>query len=183
MHSSPSYKDKDHTEIIWRTMICDRELGSQRKAPEFHGEYFRSYYEHLKLRYGLEGPVSHLMNIQSQIRDSPLGYRVETEEQLRHLVYGSFSIREEEAALFERAATKFCYSTRVIVTNSGCVGVVPRCTQKVDSIVVIKGVNVPMVLRQGENRFKVVGPGYFWGFMDGEAFEMDDMEEEKIVLM
>lgn len=30
---------------------------------------------------------------------------------------------------------------------------------------------------------KVVGQGYFWGFMDGEVFEMDDMEEEKIVLM
>lgn len=38
------------------------------------------------------------------------------------------------------------------ITNSGCVGMVPRCTQKVDSIVVIKEVNLPMVLRQGENR-------------------------------
>lgn len=41
-----------------------------------------------------------------------------------------------------------------------------------------------MVLRQeGDDRFKVVGQAYFWGFMDGEVFEMDEMEEEEVVLI
>jgi hypothetical protein len=73
---------------------------------------------------------------------------------------------------------------RVCMTNTGIIGMVPRLSEEEDEVVVIKGVNVPLVLRrEGDDRYKVVGQGYFWGLMNGEALRMDGIEEEEIVLV
>jgi hypothetical protein len=45
---------------------------------------------------------------------------------------------QEEAHKFESAARKFCHSLRVTVTDTGVVGLVPRCTQKRDVVVVVE---------------------------------------------
>ena len=73
---------------------------------------------------------------------------------------------------------------RIAMTNDGFVGMVPHLTERGDVVAVIKGVCVPMVFREeGEGRWKVVGQAYFYGFMNGEVFEMDDMEGQEIVLV
>ena len=48
----------------------------------------------------------------------------------------------------------------------------------------LKGVPVPMVLRkaQGESYYQVVGQAYFYGFMDGEALDSDDIREQIVFL-
>lgn len=48
----------------------------------------------------------------------------------------------------------------------------------------IKGVPWPTVLRRkGETGFKVVGQPYFFGFMNGEVFEIDNMKEDELILV
>jgi hypothetical protein len=184
MSLSPLYKDKDTFEILWRTMICDRELGAQHKAsPEF-GSYFMSYVDHVKLMYGIVSPLDHVGRIQDKILSSPLGVLIQTSEQLLDLVRRVGFAEQEEATKFDIAARKFCHSMRVTITDTGVVGMVPRRAEKGDVVVVVKGVTVPLVLRRDrDGRFKVVGQAYFWGFMNGEVFEMQDMEEEEIVLI
>jgi Heterokaryon incompatibility protein (HET) len=183
IRESPKYKD-DEIEIIWRTMICDRELGTQRKAPAGYDEYFRSYFETVKFCYAPEGAVEPVLQIQRQILDSPFKDQIKSLEQLRDLVHRCLAVEQRQAGLFQRAARIFCFSMRAAITSTGFVGMVPHRTQRGDVVVVIKGVSVPMVLRlEGEDRFKVVGQAYFHGFMDGEVFEMDDMKEEEIRLV
>lgn len=86
MSLSPLHKSKDEIEILWKTMICDRELESQRRAPACFGEYLRSYFEHIKFRYGLQNAGEHIMGIKRQILDSPPRDQIQTEEQLQDLV-------------------------------------------------------------------------------------------------
>lgn len=181
---SSKYKDDDQIEITWRTMICDRELGTQRKAPAGYGEYFRSYFKAVKFYYTPGGGVERFMQIQRQILDSSFKDQIKSPEQLEDLVYRCLDAERSEAGLFARAARRSCYSMRAAITSTGFVGMVPHRTQRGDVVVVIKGVSVPMVLRlEGEDRFKVVGQAYFYGFMDGEVFEMDNMKEEEIRLV
>ena len=183
MSLSPLYKDKDEIEIIWRTMICDRELGTQRKAPPEYETYFQSYIDHVKLMYGIVSLLDHVSRIQDRILNSPLRVQIHTPEQLFDLFRRLAMVEQEKASKFKSAARKFCHSMRISITGTGAVGLVPRCTQKGDVVVVVKGVNVPLVLRrERDDHFKVVGQAYFWGFMNGEAFEMDNMEQEEIVL-
>ena len=181
---SPKYADSNHIDIDWRTMICDRELGTQRKAPAEYNDHFRRYWEMYKFFYVQGAALEHVVQVQRQILESPLGDRIESAEQLRALVQRYLDEQRNQAALFERAARRFCYSMRAAITNTGFVGMVPCRTQRGDVVVVIKGVSVPMILRREEDRqFKVIGQAYFHGFMDGEVFEMDDMKEEELTLV
>jgi hypothetical protein len=184
MSLSPIYKDKDKIDILWRTMICDRESGTQRKAPPEYESYFRSYVEYVRLMYGEMSLLDYVTRIQDQILNSPLSVDIHTSEQLFDLVRHVRVVETEKASKFRMAAQKFCHSMRITMTDYGAVGIVPQRTQKGDVVVVVKGVNVPLVLRrEGDDRFNVVGQAYFWGVMNGEVFEMDDMEEEEIVLI
>ncbi|KAE9362600.1 hypothetical protein N431DRAFT_358359 [Stipitochalara longipes BDJ] len=49
---------------------------------------------------------------------------------------------------FGRAARRFCFQLRESMTSTGIVSMVPHQTEVGDFVVVIKGVCVPMVLRE-----------------------------------
>lgn len=184
IQSSPRYMDSDHLSLVWRTMTCDREIGTQGKAPPEYDDHFRSYWEMMKCSHFQGEAFAHFMQVHRQFLESPLSDRIESAEQLNSLVQRYLESQRNQAAFFQQAAQRFCYSMRVAITNTGFVGMVPHRTQRGDAIVVIKGVSVPMVLRrEGDGRFKVVGQAYFHGFMDGEVFEMDNMEEEELILI
>ncbi|PMD42832.1 hypothetical protein L207DRAFT_391814, partial [Hyaloscypha variabilis F] len=73
-----------------------------------------------------------------------------------------------------RAAARFCFQLRESMTSTGIVSMVPHRTEVGDFIVVIKGVCVPMVLREVngfDGRFQVVGQAYCHGFMNGEILQ------------
>lgn len=54
-------------------------------------------------------------------------------------------------------------------TSSGSIGICPRKTQRGDVVAIIRGCRVPMILRNQEHYFMLVGPAYVSGIMQGEA--------------
>lgn len=178
---SPVYKDKDFSEVVWRTMICDRELDSQRKAPWHYRTHFLSYLSRVLFAFGMVCVPEYEQAIWGRVLNEPLADQFQTSEQFLDMFVRVKNMQGEEAAEFVKAASKFCHSMRVIMTDTGVVGMVPRCTQKRDVVVVVKGVSVPLVLRREvDGRFKVVGQAYFWGLMNGEVFEWRIWRKRKL---
>ncbi|KAI0469144.1 HET-domain-containing protein [Xylaria cf. heliscus] len=71
---------------------------------------------------------------------------------------------------------------RFAITDHGYVGLVPDMTRDGDKVCVLKGVNVPFVLREvGEQQYILVGDAYVHGIMQGEAFVRDGTLEGSIV--
>jgi hypothetical protein len=68
--------------------------------------------------------------------------------------------------------------TRRILCN------LPKASQQGDSIFVILGCAMPFLLRrvEGQSCYKIVGPCYVHGMMDGEALTLEDAYEEDIEL-
>jgi hypothetical protein len=69
-------------------------------------------------------------------------------------------------------------------TESGLLRTGPRSVQVGDSVWIVPGVKVPMILRKGErrNHFRIVGNTYVHGCMQGEAFEGGQLEMQEIIL-
>ena len=48
---STAYPDNDKKEVIWRTMICEREIGTARRAPPEYYDDWKSYCEVTRMFY------------------------------------------------------------------------------------------------------------------------------------
>ena len=60
---------------------------------------------------------------------------------------------------------------RMITTKRGYIGLGPRMSQPGDSIFLVKGSRVPLILRPGESGWELIGDCYVHGIMQGEAFD------------
>jgi hypothetical protein len=70
--------------------------------------------------------------------------------------------------LFQRIRPA-CYGRRLIWTDTGKLGLVPRNTEASDMICVLFGCSVPVILRPKDGRYIVIGECYIDGMMNGEA--------------
>lgn len=64
---------------------------------------------------------------------------------------------------------RFCWSRRLITTTEGFVGMVPHTADRGDVGCILLGCSFPMLLRPHEQSYRVVGPCYVHGIMEGEA--------------
>ncbi|POS70226.1 hypothetical protein DHEL01_v211380 [Diaporthe helianthi] len=82
---------------------------------------------------------------------------------------------------FNEAIYNACYRRRLVVTEDGHVGLGPQVTEPGDVVCILKGANVPLLLRPeaGGIKFKLVGEAYIEGMMFGE---IQIPEVEQIVL-
>lgn len=73
---------------------------------------------------------------------------------------------------------------RIFRTDTGLLGLGQPSLRTANSLWIIPGVSVPMVLQATgpENHFNVVGPAYVYGVMNGEALERDQLELKSIIL-
>jgi hypothetical protein len=77
-----------------------------------------------------------------------------------------------------------CRGRRLLVTDTGLLGLAPLEAQSGDVIYVVPGVSVPLVMRRVEGRYSLVGECYVQNVMDGEAIEdMDDSKMENIAIV
>jgi hypothetical protein len=81
------------------------------------------------------------------------------------------SLAEEE---IDRYKTKLAWSLRhriLMFTEHGYIGVAPQGSQVGDIVVVVPGLNMPMILRERteDNTFEYIGLAYVHGIMDGES--------------
>lgn len=59
--------------------------------------------------------------------------------------------------------------TTMFNTSSGSIGICPRNIRRGDAVAIIRGCRVPVILRKQEQYFRLVGPAYVSGIMQGEA--------------
>jgi hypothetical protein len=64
------------------------------------------------------------------------------------------------------------------ITASGLMASVPYTTEVGDRIMILSGSNVPFVLRPVKDHYRLIGPCYVHGIMDGEAWPKDENELE-----
>ncbi|KAG8532905.1 uncharacterized protein KY384_002783 [Bacidia gigantensis] len=204
IEQSPRYSPDEHLEVLWRTMVCDRELGTQRKAPDEYYENFHCWWENLKFCY--VSTMDERENRIGKVQQGIIATRAEanlttTRDQLFVLTRMCMEAEAEKAALFDRAARRFCFQLRASVTRTGFVGLVPQPTEPEDVLALIKGVKVPIILRprkaaatgelptEGEGaaaqklpQYTVVGQAYFYGMMNGEIPKTKGYHWDKILL-
>jgi hypothetical protein len=68
-----------------------------------------------------------------------------------------------------RNARKKCFFS----TANGYFGIAPSFVQQGDSIAVLEGFNVPVVLRKADEGYRFVTSAYIHGIMFGEAWSSD----------
>ena len=81
---------------------------------------------------------------------------------------------------------------RVVVTNTGLLGLADYSVKKDDLICILHGSNVPVVLRMTiraesfltrEVNYKIIGQAYVEGMMDGEVVDWKEEDAEKFLLV
>jgi hypothetical protein len=68
------------------------------------------------------------------------------------------------------------YSTPLCITAKGYLAAVPYTTEVGDCIALLAGGRLPFVLRSTGDHYRLVGPCYVHGIMNGEAFPEDPKE-------
>ena len=76
-----------------------------------------------------------------------------------------------EAQIFNDFVKKACGGRRFFTTVSGYMGLAPATAQSGDKICLLLGGQVPYILREEENHYKLVGESYVHGIMRGEALQ------------
>lgn len=179
---STAYPDEDKKDVIWRTMTCERKVGTNSRAPPEYYQDWKTYCEVTRMAY-LPGQLT------ERVKELtfPLPENAEMRKRIQCPKYCAEGIRRDAELMWEqyerfgRAARRFCFQLRESMTSTGIVSMVPQRTEVGDFIVVIKGVCVPMVLREVNGfygRFQVVGQAYCHGFMNGEILQRSEAEFE-----
>jgi hypothetical protein len=86
---------------------------------------------------------------------------------------GLISQFEENDSLksYYDAVVNACSRHRLFVTTNGYIGLGPLTMQDLDTVAILFGGKVPLVLRRAHNQWKLVGECYLHGVMKGEAAE------------
>ncbi|KAF2267480.1 hypothetical protein CC78DRAFT_416448, partial [Lojkania enalia] len=87
----------------------------------------------------------------------------------RNITKQNLPQRLHEHGTFMEESCGVMLQRRFCVTEGGLIGAVPVSAALGDELFVLKGANVPFVLRRGvEGRYKLVGECYVHGIMRGE---------------
>ncbi|KAK1010737.1 hypothetical protein B0A54_01176 [Friedmanniomyces endolithicus] len=70
----------------------------------------------------------------------------------------------------------------MFASSTGYLGLVPHGTREGDVVFVVRGADVPYVLRQYEGGYELIGEAYVQGIMEGEGLGMSGLLTQDIVL-
>jgi len=73
---------------------------------------------------------------------------------------------------FQRAVAAASVNRTFFISKTGYMGVGPKAVEDGDSICVVLGCEVPLLLRKNGDQYLLVGECFVWGLMDGEAMRM-----------
>jgi len=74
------------------------------------------------------------------------------------------------AALFHSTAVRYARQRIFLTTQRGFFALAPRSARQGDSVVLLSGLQYPFVLRRNGGKWRILGPAYVHGVMDGEAW-------------
>jgi hypothetical protein len=187
-------------EVLWRTLIADTASRAYPAPPEL-GSHFSHYLLSRLVKTTNEeemknAPPKRIQMIREAvellvfIKDlDPAGVLPRPNELyvLLQLLLGDNKERRQEifqsASVFEHEAHPINLFRRLFLTSRGLLGLGPQSLQKSDSIWLLPGSRVPLILRSlGNGHHMVVGETYIHGIMHGEALDSKKVVFEDIVL-
>jgi hypothetical protein len=84
--------------------------------------------------------------------------------------YGVMDVVHDGDGLFA-TMMRPAYYTRFAITTKGYFALVPPATEIGDQVGLFKGGKVPLIIRQKDDQWRLVGESYIHGIMQGEAFD------------
>jgi heterokaryon incompatibility protein (HET) len=188
LKQSPKYAEQDYSNVIWRTLICSDQLKSIKEAHKDYNDAYESFVDITKCQYEPGYLIQKVKRVITIVESEPVSNDINQDEDdiltpfLRH-----FRDMNLGAEKFNSEARRFCFHMRIATTKTGYIGMVPQQAQEGDTVIVIKGVSVPMIIRRAklkEESFILVGQAYFYGFMHGEVISNNgEFKEETITLV
>jgi len=186
LKKSSRYTETDHSDIIWRTMVCSPQPETVEESREDYTQPFKSFIDMTRCQYDRSYLVEKVIRVVDMIeKGDALSDTTTRSSPELPLLWQHFENIILGSERFHSEARRFCFHMRTAMTGSGYVGMVPQQAQAADIVTIIKGVPVPMILRPTNDGpcFKMIGQAYFYGFMHGEIFTKEELKEEVITLV
>ena len=101
-----------------------------------------------------------------------------TDELKIRLIVRAYS---SETSTLQQEAALNTYQRTFLATKDGYMGIGPRWAQPGDSIALISGLNIPFIVRKEGQHYRLLGPVYIHGIMQGERW--DNAQTETIALV
>ncbi|KAH6694774.1 heterokaryon incompatibility protein-domain-containing protein [Leptodontidium sp. 2 PMI_412] len=182
---------------IWRSLIADRiahkksEL-STAQAPSSYGSHFAHLWsedskrpkgERLRLTYDCLAAVKSFEIYGRTLEDWSRFTTSSSDLVERSVDYDEISVQDfgasRSSTRFEPNAMEFIYACkfrdmfhrRLLTTRKGYVGLAHAQSQIGDTICVLEGCTIPMILRPCDRGFRLVGDAYVHGIMNGEYWQ------------
>ena len=194
----PTYiTGEDRLEVLWRTMIQNgREwvspVGSD-IAQEFR-EWILLNMVKISLKRGRNVSARKQINevikqIDSYAKADTTGI-MPTEDEIRNAIKEAQDsvdkVKSENIETVSKYGHELSYYHHMCIfrTDKGLLGLGQPSLHTGDTLWIIPGVSVPMVLQSTDagDRFKVVGPAYVYGIMNGEVMNWNKLDRQSIVL-
>lgn len=189
--SYASAPEQSGEEALWRTLITNREaVGTtwspvHRRYPALAETLGSSFRDWVLWRYVVTSEPPSTFPASS----STESYHLPSKAEILRAQEQSASDPLYVADLARRASLyDVHYSHAILVrpfrTEQGYLGLGTQCLRKDDSVWIVPGCRVPLVLRRvaGSARYRLVGGAYVHGFMNGEALQGKDLRFEMVNL-
>lgn len=161
--------DEDIIDAYWQT-IC---AGCILEDFNMVREEFLSFYKAMKPLQ-----ILHKVHLSSS---SPMIMFIMLSFFVQNFLFPHFGIKSPIKWQGFTDRTVFTWGRRMARTSQGYIGLVPATTKLGDCVWLLKGGNVPFILREDGKAKRMIGEAYVHGIMRGEAFNEDKCENIEIV--
>jgi hypothetical protein len=191
LHPHYAASGQSREEAVWRTLITNREdTGSLARPrdliyPASAERLYSSFRAWVLWRYvtAPEAPSTNSISIPAEEDMLPSQAEIldAREKSAADLTY--LADLEHSASLYDLHYSH-AMSLRPFCTRQGYFGIGTQCLRKDDSVWIVHGCPVPLILRkiEGSERYRLVGGSYVHGFMDGEALGREGVQFKMVCL-
>ena len=140
-------------DVLWKTLSGDGD-DMQRGAPFSYAEAFEAFKE----------------------------YQEDTSDKFLRGAQTRLDVKAKVHS-FIKAALNVCRDRQACLTRQGYVGLVPEEAQVGDSVCIIAGEDVPFVISEAGEHWRLVGDAYFHGLMGGgeASLNLENQVEMRII--
>jgi hypothetical protein len=157
LDSKGSIMDGPSFDAFWRTLVYNRGPHFDYSAPN------RRVDDSLAVSFGYWYLWKRLQ-MARRWKDDPLTWAFHSE------------ILKKLAEPFQEAEDRVQHARSFFVSRLGRIGWVPFRTRVGDQVCVLQGMRIPLILRSRGDRWEVIGACYVHGLMDGELWDLSDLQ-------
>lgn len=167
------YQGRCPDEVIWRTMICDRQGES---FIETMSDDLRSVlaWDHKKMSNEVKAWCAVYGDPERVKRYYPASEEIKRAHQEGFM---------QTAVQYAGMSLNMMHWKRFAASKEGYLALVPVSALPRDVICVVMGAAVPFVLRKMQDGYQLIGECYVHGLMNGEVLEMTALEVETLILV